>query len=176
MARPDKEAAVQEITEILKTANGIFIADFQGLNVEKTQDLRRKCRESAVSFKVVKNTLAIRAAREAGYEDMVSYLEGPSALAYSYDDPSAPARIITEFAKTNERPVIKMSVFEGIFYGPDKIKTIAALPSRKELLGKLVSGFNAPLQGFAGSLKGLLQKMVYTLDAVREKREKEESK
>lgn len=174
MARPEKEAAVKEIADILQKANGIFVTDYQGLNVEKMQELRGKCRDSAVEYKVVKNTLARLAAKDAGYSDMIEYLEGPSALAYSYEDPSAPARVITDFAKDQEKPVIKMSVFEGTFYGPDKISVIAALPTKHELLTKLAAGFNAPLQGFAGSLHGLLRKFVSTLDAVREKKEQSE--
>lgn len=171
MARPEKEAAVQDITEILEKAQSVFVTDYRGLNVEKMEQLRSKFREASVSYRVVKNTLGRRAAKNAGYDSMVEYLQGPSAIAYSFDDPSAPARVIQEFAKKEEKPVIKMSIFEGTFYGPDKIEAIAALPSKQELLSQLVRVFNAPMQGFAGSLSGLLRKFAGTLDAVREKKE-----
>jgi len=171
MARPEKETAVQEVAEIFKKAQGIFVTDYRGLNVEKMQQLRSKCRETGVSYRVVKNTLTRLAAKQAGYDEMVAYLEGPCAIAYSFDDPSAPARVIKEFAKKAEKPEIKMSIFEGQFYGPEKMDIISALPAKKVLLGQMVSAFNAPLQGFAGSLHGVLQKFVATLDAVREKKE-----
>lgn len=175
MARPEKEAAVAEIAEIFKKSTGVFVADYKGLSVERITDLRSKCREEKVSFMVVKNTLARIAAREAGFDEMVEYLKGPSAIAYSYDDPSAPARIMSEFAKKDKKdlPVIKMTIFEGQFYGPEKVEIIAKLPSKQELLSQLLGGFNAPLQGFVGTLHGLMSKFVRVLDAVKEKKETE---
>jgi len=173
MARPEKEAAVQEVAEILEKARGVFVTDFQGLNVEKISVLRKKCRESNVHYRVIKNTLAKRAAEKAGCEEMISHFQGPSALAYSYDDPSAPARVISEFAKTEEKPKIKVTLFEGIFYGPEKVEMIATLPSREELLGRLVGGMMGPVRGLVSGLHGLMVKLVMTFDALREAREKQ---
>jgi len=172
MSTPEKEAIVKEVTEIFEKAKGVFVTDFQGLNVEKISDLRQKCREASVNYLVVKNTLARLAAKNAGWDDVVEHLNGPSAVAYSYDDPSAPARVITEFAKKEEKPTIKVSLFEGIFYGPDKVQAIAALPSKEVLLTRLAGGFKSPIQGFAGSLHGLLQKFIMTIDAVKAAKEK----
>jgi len=171
MARPEKEAAVQEIAEIFDRAVSVFVTDFQGLNVEKISEFRRKCHEASVEYLVVKNTLAQLATEKAGFEEMKTYFKGPSAIAYSYDDPSAPARVITKFAKDNDKPEIKMSIFEGVFYGPDKVSSIAALPSKNELLAQIIGGLNSPVQGFVGSLYGLMQKMVLTLEAVRKSKE-----
>jgi len=167
MLRSEKEVVVEEIAEILGKAKSIFITDFQGLNVEKMQALRQKCREASVGYQVIKNTLGRRAAEKAGCQELADYLEGPSAIAFSYDDPSAPARVIVDFAKTEEKPTIKVSIFEGEFFGPDRVKMIAELPPREVLLSKMVGGFNAPIQGLVGSLNGLLSKLVRTLDAVR---------
>jgi len=171
MARPEKEAAVQEIADIFEQAKGIFITDYKGLDVEQMSAFRGKCREAAVSYKVVKNTLARLASEKAGYDELIEHLKGPSAIAYSYDDPSAPARIIAEFTKKSEKPQIKVSIFEGNFYGPDKIAVIATLPPKEQLLARMVGGFNAPIQGFAGSLSGILSKLVRTLDAVKQSKE-----
>jgi len=175
MARPEKETAVAEIAEILKDATSVFVTDYKGLSVERITDLRSKCRESKVSYMVVKNTLARIAAKEAGFDEMVDYLKGPSAIAFSYDDPSAPARIISEFAKKDKDnlPEIKMTIFEGQFYGPEKVEHIASLPTKTELISMLLGGFNAPLQGFVGTLHGLLSKTVRTLAAIQEKKETE---
>jgi large subunit ribosomal protein L10 len=174
MARPEKEAVVEEVAEILEKAKGVFITDFKGLNVEAMMDLRRKCREASVGYRVVKNTLARLAASKVGCDEMVNYLEGPSAIAYSYDDPSAPARIISEFAKKTEKPTIKMSLFEGVFYGPDSVESIASLPSKEVLYTRMVGGFQTPIRGLVGSLNGLLQKAVMTLNAVKDAFEKKE--
>ena len=167
MARPEKEAAVAEMVEIFEKSKGVFLTDFKGLNVEMISDFRRQCREASVGYRVVKNTLARLAVKNVGWDEMTPHLEGPLAIAYSFEDPSAPARVIKEFTKKVEKPQIKVSYFEGAFYGPDRVAEIAALPSKEELLAKVVGGFNAPIQGFVGGLSGLLQKLVMTLDAVR---------
>lgn len=171
MARPEKEAAVAQMVEIFEKSKGVFLTDFQGLNVEKMSDLRQKCREASVGYLIVKNTLARLAVQQVGWDDMLEHLQGPSAIAYSFDDPSAPARVIGEFAKKEEKPVFKVSFFEGVFYGPDKMKAIATLPSKDVLLAKLMGGLNGPIQGFVGSLQGLLSKLVMTVDAVRQSKE-----
>jgi large subunit ribosomal protein L10 len=171
MARPEKETAVQELANILSEAKSVFVTDFKGLNVEQISEFRRKCRGASVEYRVVKNTLARLATIKVGLSEMTEHFKGPSAIAYSYDDPSAPARVIKEFAKTLDKPEIKMSVFEGEFYGPDKIAIIASLPSKDQLLARVVSGLNAPIYGLVGSLHGLLQKLVLTLDAVRSSKE-----
>ncbi len=171
MQRPEKEAAIEEVAEILENAKSIFITDFKGLSVEKISALRQKCREVSVSYKVVKNTLARIAAKKAGYNEMVDYFQGPSAIAYSYKDPSAPARVVMEFAKKEEKPKIKVSLFEGTFYGPEDALTIARLPSKQQLLAQVVGGFSAPIQGLVGGLNQIVQKLVMTVDAVRQKKE-----
>ncbi|NQT23749.1 50S ribosomal protein L10 [candidate division KSB1 bacterium] len=171
MPRPEKVEAVQGISEIFEKATGVFIADFKGLNVEQMGELRNKCREDKVEFLVVKNTLARIAARNTGWDEMEPHLKGPSAIAFSYEDPSAPARVITNFAKEAKKPTIRMSLFEGTFFGPEKVDAIAALPSRIELITQIVCTFNAPIQGLVGSLSGVLRKLVGTLDAVRASKE-----
>lgn len=170
MARPEKESAVQEIVEIFGEAKGVFVTDFEGLNVKTISEFRKKCRDASVEYRVVKNTLARLATEKSGYSDMIEHFKGPSAIAYSYDDPSAPARVIAQFTKDHDKPAIKMSLFEGVFYGPEKVAMIAALPSKDELLAKIVGGFNAPIQGLVGNLNGIIQKLVLTLDAVKSKK------
>ena len=172
MARAEKETAVQELTEIMEKARGVFITDYQGLNVEKLSELRKKCRESSVRYKVVKNTLARLAAKKAGVGDMAQCLEGPSAIAYSFDDPSAPARVVTEFAKKHEKPSIKASLFEGVFYGPDRVEEIANLPPKEVLIARLMGGLNAPIQNLVGALSDILRKLVLVVDAVKTSKEK----
>ena len=172
MQRSEKESVIQEVTEVFEKAKGVFVADFAGLTVEKISALRKKCRAAKVEFMVVKNTLAKRAADKAGKSGINPFFKGPSAIAYSFDDPTAPARIIKEFFKENQKPTVRGSLFDGLFLGADKIDQIASLPSRNELIARMLGGFNAPIQGLVGSLNGILTKFVRTLDAVRDSKDK----
>lgn len=172
MAHSEKETVIREVTEVFQKAKSVFITDFSGLNVENMMRLRKKCGEASVSYLVVKNTLARISAKQAGFEQIGKYFKGPSAIAYSYDDPSSPARVIKEFNRTNDKPKIKVSLFEGVFYGPENMDVIASLPSKNELIAKVIGGFNSPIQGLVSSLNGLLQKLVRTLDAVKTHKEK----
>jgi len=174
MQRSEKETVVQDVTDVFMKAKSVFVTDYEGLTVEKMSLLRRKCRASAVEYRVVKNTLAKMAADRAGKGQINPYFKGPSAIAYSFEDASAPARIIKDFFKENQKPKVKFTLFEGTFYGPEKLDEIAALPSRTELIARVVGGLNAPIQGLAGALGGILSKLVRTVDAVRESRAKSE--
>jgi len=168
MQRSEKETSVQVVTEIFRKAKSVFVTDYTGLSVEKMGVLRQKCRAAKVEYKVVKNTLAKRAADIAGKGQINSHFKGPSAIAYSYDDPSAPARVIKEFLKDNPKPKIRGTLFEGQFFGPEQVDTIASLPSRNELLARMLGGLNSPIQGLVGSLNAIVSKFVRTVDAVRE--------
>jgi len=175
MERPQKEQVVKKVTEIFEQASGIFITDYKGLDVEQMSELRSACRENSVEYFVVKNTLARIAARNVGRGEMAEHFKGPSAIAYSYDDPSAPARVVSEFARKAKKPTIRFTLFEGNFYGPDRVAEIASLPSKEELYARVVGGFNAPISGFVGRLGGLLQKFVGTLQAIKDDKEKNEA-
>jgi large subunit ribosomal protein L10 len=172
MQRSEKETVVQDVTEIFQKAKSVFVTDYEGLTVEKMSVLRQKFRASAVEYRVVKNTLAKMAADKAGKGEINAYFKGPSAIAYSFEDASAPARIIKEFFKDNQKPKVKFTIFEGEFLGPERLDEIAALPSRTVLIARVLGGFNAPIQGLAGALGGILSKLVRTVDAVRESRAK----
>lgn len=172
MKRTEKEAVVEEVTAIFQKAKSVFITDYTGLTVEKMSAFRRKCREASVDYLVVKNTLARMGAEKAGWKDLGPYFKGPSAIAYSFVDPVAPARVIQEFLKENEKPKIKVSIFEGQFIGPERVKEIATLPSREELIAKLLGELNAPIQGLVFGLNALLTQFVRTVDAIRESKEK----
>lgn len=171
MPRPEKVAAVEALAEKLKNAKSVFLTDFTGLNVEEMNRLRKSCRGAMVEYKVVKNTLARLSAKSAGYEDLLPYLEGPTAFAFGLEDPSAPAKVITDFAKTLDKPKIKACIFEGVLIGTDRIEEIINLPTRDELLAKLLGNLNAPLFGLASVLSGLLRNFVYALQAVKDKKE-----
>lgn len=172
MANSEKDAVIQEVSDIFKKSKSVFVTDFSGLNVEKIMILRKKFRESKVGYLVVKNTLARISAEKAGWNQLNPHFKGPSAIAYSFEDPSSPARVIKEFTKNNDKPKIKGSIFEGVYYGPESMDQIASLPPKQELLARVVGAFNSPIQGLASRLNGILQKLVGTLDAVKTQKEK----
>lgn len=157
-----KEAKVQEIKSKLEKAQAVILADYQGLNVEEDTELRKKLREAGVEYKVYKNTLAILALKEIGIEGLDEFLKGPVSMAISYDDPTAPARVLNDFAKDHKKLELKAGLVQGEVYDLDKVKKLAAIPSKEVLLAKLLGSFKAPLSNLA-----------YLLNAVKEKKESE---
>ena len=164
----EKQEAVAQIAGKLSAAKSVFLADYSGLTVETITLLRRNLRKSKVEFQVSKNTLARLAAQQVGYNDLVPHLEGPTALAYALGDPAAPAKVISEFLRNNDKPKIKAIIFEGKYFEARALEEIAKLPSREQLLSRLVGSLNAPVTGLANSLSGIIRKLAYALNAVAE--------
>ncbi len=169
--REKKRKAVEEIKEKISASNAVILTDYRGLNVAQISDLRRKLREEDIEYKVVKNTLTKIAVSEAGIEDLNTYLEGPTAIAFSKEDPVAPAKILSGFAKTNDKLKIKGGLLTGKFIDFNEIKALADLPSREVLLGRVVGGMQAPVYGMAYAMQGLLLKTVYALKAISEQKQ-----
>ena len=163
--RQIKEAKVAEIKEKLEKAQGVVLADYQGLSVEEDTMLRKSLREAGVEYKVYKNTLVRRAAKEVGIEEFNNeLLVGTNAIAFGYDDPIAPARVIKEFMEAHPKMQLKMGVVEGTFYNEAQIVEFANIPPREVLLAKLLGSLKAPMSNF-----------VYLLDALVKKEEGQEA-
>ncbi len=173
MPTEQKKAVVAEVTEHLKEANSVFLTDFTGLNVEDISELRRAFAGVDVRYRVVKNTLARLSVKESGCDELLEYLEGPTGIAFGYDDPTAPAKVIKEFSKKNENLKVRACLFEGVLFGEERVGQLANLPSRNEMLAKLSGVLQAPVSNLAYALNGVLSKLVYALDAVKEQKEKE---
>ena len=173
--KADKKLVVSEVKEDLSNAKAAIVTDYRGLDVEQITTLRRALRAENVKYAVVKNTLASIAAHELGLEELDVYLEGPTAIAYGFDDPVAPAKVLTTFAKKFDKLEIKGGLLEGTLIEPARIKALADLPSREVLLAQVAGAFASPMTAFAGVSQGILRKFVGTLDAVREKKEAEAS-
>jgi large subunit ribosomal protein L10 len=171
--RPEKAAKVAELKELLAGSKGVILVDYCGLTVAEDTDLRRKMREAGVKYMVAKNTFIRIAAKEAGIEGLEGMLEHNTALAFSAEDPVAPAKIVSEFAKDHKALEVKGGVLDSKVIGLEEIKALAELPSRDELLAKLVGSMQAPISGFVNVLHGTLRNLVYVLDAVRQKKEQE---
>jgi len=156
MPTAQKEATIREMSAELEGAKGLLLADFTGMDVETVTALRAALREGGVRYRVVKNTLLKRACAEHGLEKLAPYLEGPTALAYSTENEVEPARILVEFAKKHERPVVKAGIIGERLYTKEEILRVAALPGRKELLAQVLGTIVAPLSTFLGCVDALL--------------------
>ncbi len=167
MPTPQKEAIVAEITQKLNEAKSIFLTDFKGLNVDQINDLRRAFTDASVQYRVVKNTLARLSLKEAGRDELLEYLDGPTAIAFGMDDPAAPARVIKKFSKDSDKISVKVGLFEGVLIDSTRFNEIASLPSKVQLLGQLSGVLNAPLSNLVLSLNAILSKFVFALNAVK---------
>lgn len=153
-----KQPIVDEIAALFDGAASAVIVDYRGLTVEQDTILRKQLREAGISYKVYKNTLIKRAAEGTAFAALDADLEGPTALAVSKTDATAPARVLAKFAKTANQLELKAGVVEGTYYDQKGIQVIATIPSREELLGKLLGSIQSPISNFARVLKQIAEK------------------
>ncbi len=156
-----KKQFVGDITEKLRSAKSVVLVEYKGLTVEKVTELRNKCREAGVEYKVYKNSLMGFAFKELGYEDFNVNLEGPNALAMSFNDEVSAAKVTNDFAKTsNDTVKLKAGIAEGKILNADEVKALASIPAREILIAQL-----------AGVLQGNIRNLAYMLDQVSKKNE-----
>jgi len=170
-ARERKEQIVKEFKEKLEKAQTVILSNYKGLTVEDDTALRRKFKEANAEYKVYKNTLMTIAAKDLGYEELTNYLEGPTSVAFGYDDPVAPAKVLADFIKTHKGVEIKAGLVNGKFVTVEEIKALAELPSKEELIAKVLGSMNAPITNLVFVLSGTLRSLLYALNAVKEKKE-----
>lgn len=144
-----KQAVVGEITDKLKAAATVVVVDYRGLSVSEVTELRKNLREQGIDFKVYKNSMSRRATEALGLEGLNEYLTGPNAIAFSNEDVVAPAKILNDFAKKNDKLEIKAGIIEGTIASQEEVKALAELPSREGLLSMLLSVLQAPVRNFA---------------------------
>ena len=166
-----KVAVVDEIKEKLQNAHSVVIIDYRGLTVDEVTNLRNQMRAAGVEYKVLKNTMIARAAKDLGIEGTEAMLEGPTAVAFGMQDAVSPAKIIVEFAKKTKKTEIKGGLLEGKVIGVDQVKYLASLPSKEELIAKMLGSLNAPITNFVGVLAGVPRAFVCALNAIKEKKE-----
>ena len=152
-----KQPVVQEISENVKDAQSVVVVDYRGLTVAEDTQLRRELRQAGVTYKVYKNTMMNFAFKDTDFESLSDVLEGPSAIAISKEDATAPARVLAKFAKNAPALEIKAGVVEGTYYDADGMKAIASVPSREELLSKLLGSIQSPIANFARVLKQIAE-------------------
>ena len=153
-----KKPIVDEIVEALTDAKAVVLADYRGLTVEQDTVLRKKMREAGVVYKVYKNTMIKRAVAGTQFEAIVADLEGPTAIAISKEDATAPAKILYDFSKTAPALELKSGVIEGTYYDNNTIKVIATIPSRDELISKFLGSIQSPVTNFARVIKQIAEK------------------
>ena len=153
-----KKPVVAEISENIKDAQAVVLVNYCGITVEADTELRKELREAGVTYKVYKNTMIKRAAEGTDFAALDPDLEGPTAIAVSKDDATAPARILAEFAKKADKLEIKAGVVEGTYYDQKGMQVIATIPSREVLLGKLLGSIQSPITNFARVLNQIAEK------------------
>jgi large subunit ribosomal protein L10 len=172
MARPDKVEQVDLLTEKLKSAKVAVLTDYRGLTVSQLQDLRGRLRAQSVEYRVVKNTLARRAAAEAGHERFQELLRGPVAIAFGYGELAAPARVLSEFTRqTRQRLDIVGGLVEGRVMSPEQVRQTADLPPREVLLAQLLATLQSPVAQLVATIQAPVQQLVGLLEAYKDKLE-----
>jgi len=164
-----KARKVDEIREKIASANLLVVTDYSGMTVKQISDLRRKLDQHKAEYKVFKNTMMGRALPE-NFTDLKPQLNGPVAILLGYEDVVLPLKILVKFAEDAEKPKVLSGVVEGTYYGKEKILALSKLPSKEELLAKLMGQLKSPIYGLVNVLAGNLRKLVYALNAIKEKK------
>ena len=168
--RQKKEGELQKITEAVASAKSAVFANFQGLTMSDMNELRDKCREAGVSCFASKKTLVKIALREAGFDVDTKAFDGGVAAFFGTKDEVAPAQIVAGFAKNHEMVCIFGGILEGAFIDTAKVKALSTLPSKQELLAKMVGTLNAPVSGFVNVLAGNMRGLMNVLNAIKEQK------
>ena len=158
-----KKGVVADIKEKFEKAQSVVLVDYRGLNVAEVTDLRNQLRKAGVEYAVLKNTMINLAVKDMNLDDLKPHLEGPTAVAFGYEDAVAPAKILSDFAKKNKNVTIKCGVVDGAFIDETGVQSLANTPSREVLIAKIM-----------GSMMSSVSKFVYALEAIRKKQAGEE--
>ncbi len=172
-SRSSKQATASELTSRLKVGRGVVFADFTGLSVKEMETLRRELRTAGVSYEVVKKTILRRSLGDAGFDGAaVAQLKGSVGVAVSEHDEVEPAKLLAAFAKTHEKLQFLGGLLEQKFVGVAMVQTLSQLPSKQELLAKLVGSIHAPVSGFVRALKGNLIGLVQVIRGMQNAKSK----
>ena len=171
MPNQNKIDIVNEVQEKLQKSSGVYFANYTGLNVSSVTKLRKSFREEGVEYKVVKNNLTKIAAKNAGINGLDDLLVGQIGIAFSESDPTAPAKVIKSFVEDNDSLKVVGILFEGQMFDAAKYEELANLPSKEELLSKLVGGLNSPMSKLVGTLGATMSKLVGSLNSLKDQKD-----
>lgn len=166
-----KKAVVEQVHEIARAAHSAVAAEYIGMTVAQMTDLRVQARNAGVYLRVVRNTLARRALEGTDFACMRDELAGPLVLAFSQQEPSAAARVIRDFSKSNDKLVVKLLSVEGKLLGPSELEALASLPTRDEAIAQLMSVMQSPVSAFVRTLAEPYAMFVRTLGAIRDQKQ-----
>lgn len=166
-----KKQVVAEIVDRLERTHGAVLVDYRGLTVQEDTALRKQCREAGIEYKVLKNHLVARAAQEIGIEGLESTLKGPTAIAFSYTDPVAPAKVLSEFVKKAKKMEIKSGLLGKSVLDVKGVAALSELPPKEVVVAKLLGTLNAPVSNLVGVLAAVPRSLVTALDAIRKQKE-----
>jgi large subunit ribosomal protein L10 len=165
-----KEQLVAELSAKLKESKAAFLANYRGISVEQSNELRIKLRNAGVEYRVVKNTLLSLACKGTDFECLQEQLTGPTALALALEDPVEPAKVLFDFAKDSKFFELKSGALDGKLLSVEEIEALSKLPSREVLLGKMLGSINAPVSNFVGVLAAVPRSLVQVLGAIQEQK------
>ena len=166
-----KKQIAEDLRQKFSKSKVVIVTDYKGLDVTTINSLRKKLRDLDIEYKVVKNTLLVRASLETDVALIKDIFTGPNAVALSYEDPVAPAKALTEFAEQHSALEVKIGVMDGKVLDFEALKALAALPSREVLLGQLLSAFNGVPEKFVRTLSAIPLQLLNVLEAIKNQKE-----
>lgn len=161
---------VKDIAKMIEEAKSVILVDYRGLNVEEATNLRTEFRNNGVTYKVLKNSMVVRALAQLGIEGLDDQLKGPSGFAFGNEDPVAPAKIIKDFIDKKKKMSIKAGIIDGRVIDENGVKALASLPSREVLAAKMLGSMNSPVTGLVSVMSGTIRSLLYTLNAIQEQK------
>ena len=171
MKRSEKDQVDSEVAEIAGRASGLFFTDFAGLTVEQANELRREFRKSGIDYKVVKNTLIQKALeRVTGFDKVYARLVGPTGVAFAFDDPIAPARIIKKFSEKHSKLSLKICVVEKEVFDGARLDELARMPSRKDMIAGIIGSIQSPMAGVPAVINAVLRDLVSVIGEIERKK------
>ncbi|HEY4619415.1 MAG TPA: 50S ribosomal protein L10 [Nitrospirota bacterium] len=169
--KKDKAKLVEELNDKFNRATSVILTDYKGLSVKDLSDIRNRLRGCSAEYKVVKNTLALRAAEGTGVKNLQDYFTGTTGVVMSYGEIVAPMKTLLDYSSKLAPFKLKAGVLEGAVLSPAMIKDVANLPSREVLISKALGGMMSPMFGLASTLHGVLRKFAYVMNAVKNSKE-----
>lgn len=173
MNKQEKEQEITRLSEALRANPPLFVLEYRGLTVNQVSALRKKVRATASRYKVVKNRLALRAVKGTPFEALSPHFKGPTAIAYSTEDPAALAKALAEFSKDNQGIAVRAGLVDGRVIDAQAVKALATLPSRSVLISQLLAVLNAPMTHLVRVLQGPARNLVMTVDQIARKKASE---
>ncbi|MEW6618090.1 MAG: 50S ribosomal protein L10 [bacterium] len=165
-----KEKQVSELKEKLSKTSSAILTDYRGLTVKEITDLRRKFRTAGIEYKIIKNNIIFRAVKESDLDALSEYLQGPTAIAFSLNDPVAPVKFLIDFSKEYKKLELKAGIIQGKVLKADELTQVSKLPPKEVLIAQVVGGMKAPLVGVVNVLSAPIRSLVNVLKAIEGKK------